>query len=83
MVKRLIELDEDSDQLLTELAREYGGDAGRALSELLRSREGIEEFMQACETAHSDALLVQKDRSEHGARESFTDWEEIKRRHNL
>ena len=83
MVKREIELDEESDQLLNELAQEYGGDLGRALSELLRSREGVEEFMDACEAAHSDTLLVQKERAERGARESFTSWDEIKRLHNL
>jgi len=83
MVKRQIELDEESDQLLSQLAQEYGGDAGQALRELLRSREGIEEFVDACEAAHSDILLVQKERVERGGKESFTAWEEIKRRHNL
>ena len=83
MVRRLLELDEESDRLLNQLAEEYGGDAGRALSELLRSREGVEEFMDACEAAHVDNLVVQKERAERGTTESFTAWEEIKRRHNL
>ncbi len=83
MVRRQIELDEESDRLLNELAQEYGGDAARALSELLHSREGVEEFMDACEAAHSNILLAQKVRAERGVRESFTTWEEIKQRHNL
>jgi hypothetical protein len=83
MVKRQIELDEESDQLLNRLAQEYGGDAGKAVTELLHSREGVEEFMDACEAAHTATLLVQKRRTEEGVQDSFTAWEEIKRRHNL
>jgi hypothetical protein len=83
MVTREIELDEESDQLLSRLAQEYGGDAGRALSELLHSREGVEEFVEACEGSHADILLTQKQRAERGAGDNFTAWEEIKRRHDL
>ena len=83
MVKRQIELDEESDQILSQLAQEYEGDAGRALGELLHSHEGIEEFMDSCEEAQRDSLVSQRERAERGARESFTSWEEIKRRLNL
>jgi hypothetical protein len=83
MVRRQIELDEESDRLLNQLAQEYEGDAGRALGELLHSRESIEELVDACEEAHRDTLVVQRERAERGASESFTTWEEIKRRHNL
>jgi hypothetical protein len=83
MVRREIELDEESNQLLNELAEEYGGDAGRALTELLHSREGVEKFLDISEAEQSGVLRTQKARAERGSRESFTVWEEIKRRHNL
>ncbi|MBV8904556.1 MAG: hypothetical protein JOZ22_13060 [Acidobacteriia bacterium] len=83
MVRRQIELDEESDQLLNQFAQEYGGDAGRAVRELLHSRQRVEEFVDFCEAAHADILLEQKQRAEGGARETFTAWEEIKRLHNL
>ena len=35
-----IELDEESDRILTELAGDYNGDLGQALGDLLQSHEG-------------------------------------------
>jgi hypothetical protein len=83
VVRREIELDEESDRLLDQLARECGGDAGRALSELLHSRAGVEEFVETCEAAHRDLLLRQRERAERESSQGFTAWEEVKRRHNL
>jgi hypothetical protein len=82
MVRREIELDEESDRLLDQLAREYG-DAGQALGELLHCRMGVEEFVEACEAAHRDLLLRQRERTERESGQGFTAWEEVKRRHNL
>jgi hypothetical protein len=83
MVRREIELDEESDRLLDQLARDCGGDAGQALSELLHSRVEVEEFVEACEDEHRDLLLKQRVRAERESNQGFTPWEEVKRRHNL
>jgi hypothetical protein len=51
MVRRAIEIDEDTDRLLTELAAEYQGDLSLALADLVRAREGFEEFAEQSEAA--------------------------------
>ncbi len=84
MVHRQIDLDEESDTILSGLAQEYQGDAGKALADLLHTREALEAFVEECEESHQESLLVQKERSERGFREGrFTSWNEIKQRHNL
>jgi hypothetical protein len=84
MVRRQIDLDDESDEILTRLAHDYQGDVARALGDLLHSREGIEEFVDACEDANAEMLLMQRGRAERGLGQGhFTAWEEIKRRHNL
>jgi len=46
MVRREIEIDEDTDRLLNELASEYNGDLNSALADLIRSYEGIEALAE-------------------------------------
>jgi hypothetical protein len=84
MVCRQIDLDEESDRILSGLALDYQGDLGKALGDLLRAHEGIESFVAACEEDHRDTLLVQRERAERGFREGrSTAWDEVKRRNNL
>ena len=84
MVCRQIDLDEESDRILSGLARDYQGDLGRALGDLLHAHQSVEAFVEVCEEAHRDSLLIQKERGERGFREGrFTTWDEVKRRNDL
>ncbi len=44
MVRREIEIDEDTDRILTQLASEYAGDLSLAVAELVHAHEGLEDF---------------------------------------
>jgi hypothetical protein len=84
MVRRQIELDEDSDRILAALAEDYQGDLGKALAELLRTHRSVEEFVEASEEAERDSLLAQKERAERGFGEGrFTPWHKVKNDNNL
>ena len=84
MIRREIELDEESDRVLSGLAQEYQGDLGRALADLLHAHKTIESFVDQCEGVHRDSLIAQRDRSERGFQEGrFTAWEEVKRSNKL
>ena len=84
MVRRQIDLDEETDQILDELAQHYEGDRGKALAELVRARKGIENLVEECEEAHSASLQAQVERSERDFQEgNVTSWDEVKRRNNL
>lgn len=84
MIRRQIELDEETDQILSGLAEEYKGDIGKALAHLLHNHKTIEGFVEQCEEAHRESLTAQKDRGERGFREGqFTSWEDVKRRNHL
>jgi hypothetical protein len=72
MVRREIEIDEDTDRLLTELAPEYKGDLSLALADLVHAREGFEEFAERSEAAQESTLLAMRDRSEADFREGRT-----------
>ena len=60
MVHRQIDLDEESDRMLTELAEEYDGDLGWALSELLQSRQGEESLGRALDSRRGDSVVFGK-----------------------
>ena len=60
MIRRQIDLDEESDRILSGLAQAYEGDAGKALADLLHSHEGVEALVEEREEAHRDSLLAQK-----------------------
>lgn len=84
MVRREIEVDEDTNRLLTELASEYQGDLSLALADLVHAREGLEVFAERSETAHESKLLAMRDRSEADFREGRTvTWEDVKTRNGL
>ena len=84
MVTRTIDLDDDASKMLDSIASDYGGDAGLAVSELLRTHEMIESSLDELEAKHAVELADQKERSERGFREGrFTTWEEVKRQNGL
>ena len=84
MVRREIEIDEDTDRILTELASEYRGDLSLALADLVQAREGLEEFAERSEAAHESALRALRDRSEADFREGRTvTWEDVKAANGL
>ena len=84
MVRREIEIDEDTNRLLTELAAEYEGDLSSALADLVHAREGLEEFAERSEAAHESTLLAMRDRSKADFREGRTvTWEDVKARNGL
>jgi hypothetical protein len=61
MVRREVEIDEETNRLLTELATEYKGDLSLALSDLVHAREGLEEFAERSEAAHENVLREMRD----------------------
>ncbi|HXM45077.1 MAG TPA: hypothetical protein VN924_27810 [Bryobacteraceae bacterium] len=84
MIRRQIDLDEESDRILSGLAQDYHGDMGGALADLLQAHQSVEAFVEECEEAHRDSLFAQKQRAERGFREGrFTTWDEVKRRNGL
>ena len=84
MVRREIEIDDDTNRLLTELASEYKGDLSMALTDLVHAREGLEEFAERSEAAHENTLRTQRDKSEADFREGRTvTWEDVKARNGL
>jgi len=79
-----IEIDEDTDRFLTEIATEYDGDRGKALISLIRTQQLSEEFLDQCEEFHHDSLVMQKERSDRGFREGrWTTLEQLKRQNGL
>ncbi len=84
MVSRQIQIDEDTDRMLLELAKEYEGDLGLALAELVHAREGLESFVEQAEAVENASLTSQLERAERDFREGrSTPWEEVKRRNRL
>jgi hypothetical protein len=84
MVRREIEIDEETDRLLTGLASEYEGDLGAALADLVHCRQETEELAERSEAAYEHRLRHLRDRAELNFREGRTvSWEEVKRRNGL
>jgi hypothetical protein len=84
MVRREIEIDEDTDRLMMELASEYRGDLSLALADLIHAREGLEEFAERGEAAHEHTLRGLRDKAEADFREGRTvSWEDVKTRNAL
>ena len=76
MVRRQIDLDDETDRILAGLAQDYQGDLGKALADLAPAHESLEAFADACEDSHRESLLKQVERAESGFREGhFTAWE--------
>jgi len=57
MIKRQIDLDEESDRILSGLAQDYHGDLGGALADLLQAHQTVEAFVEECEEAHPKGAL--------------------------
>jgi len=84
MVRREIEIDEETDRILTELASDYEGNWGMALADLVQAYEGLEEFAEQSEEAHSDTLRAFRDRSEADFRNGRSvTWADVKARNGL
>jgi hypothetical protein len=84
MVRRQIDFDEDTDCILAELARDYQGDLGKAVADLVHAHAGLEAFVEKCEEAQRSSLLAQVERAERGFAEGrFTNREEVRRRNGL
>lgn len=84
MVHRQIDLDEDTDRKLAELARDCDGDLGQTVAGLVHAHEGLECFADEVEEVHRASLLAQLERAERSFREgTYTTWEEVKRRNGL
>lgn len=84
MVHRQIELDDETDRILSKLAENYSGNIGQALAGLVHAHESLEAFVEQCEDAHQETLRNQLERSERGFREGrFTHWDEVKRHNRL
>jgi hypothetical protein len=84
MISLQIEIDEETDRFLTELAECYDGDRGKAIMDLIRARQPLEEELDEAERIHHDSLVMQLERSDREFREGkFVTWEEVKRRNGL
>lgn len=84
MVTLSIEIDESADRALRELAEQHGGDLGKAVEELLASREGLESIADDLEAGNEEYLKRQLDRSlQDFADGRVVDWETVKARYKL
>jgi len=84
MVRREIEIDEETDRIFTNLATDYKGDLSLALADLVHARAGLQEFAERSEVAHENALRALRDRSEGDFREGRTvSWEDVKANNGL
>jgi predicted transcriptional regulator len=71
---RQIEIDEDTDRILGELAQAHEGDLSKVLA----------DFLDETEEIHNSALSAQVERAERGFREGrFTTWDKVKQRNCL
>jgi hypothetical protein len=79
MAVRQVRLSPEAEPILDSVAASFGGDADIALSELLIAHESIESFLDEMESANSEELMGQRDRSTREFREGRTvSWEQVK-----
>lgn len=85
MIRREIEIDEETDRLLGDLAREYGGDLSKALADLVQAHKGLESFVERSEVAAGSTWLrTLRDRAEADFREGrAVSWEDLRARQGL
>jgi hypothetical protein len=62
VVRREIKLDQETDRILEEFARECEGGPDEALADLLHAHKSIGTFVEQCEEAHRETLLAQLER---------------------
>lgn len=70
LVRREIDLDEETDRILEALAANYQGNIRAAVSDLVHSQESIEVFLDECEEPSRDSLIAQTGRAKQGFSES-------------
>jgi hypothetical protein len=79
MALRQVRLTAEAEPILDSVAASCGGDAGRALSELLIAHESIESFLDEVEGSSADELIRQRDGSTREFQEGRTvSWEQVK-----
>lgn len=84
MVTRQIQLDDETDLHLRELAEDHAGDLGLAVTELVNMRSILEDLAAASEAAIGSPLISQIKRAEEQiAQRRVVPWAELKRRHGL
>ena len=64
MVNVSFDIEESAGRALRELAEQHGGDLGKALEELLASRQALEVMTDDLEDGNEEFLRQQRDRSE-------------------
>ncbi len=84
MAVRQIQLSPEADPILDTVSAAFGGDPGRAVSELLIAHESIESFLDEVENLNEEELLRQRDRSAREFVNGFAvSWEKIKLNNGL
>ncbi len=84
MVRREIEIDENTDRVLTELASAYDGDLSHALADLVHAHQSLEAFAERSEASYGNALHILRDKAETDFREGRTvTWEDVKATNGL
>lgn len=79
-----VELSPEAEPILETVAAAFGGDASRALSELLIAHESIESFLDEMESSNEELLTRQRDRSARDFRDGLAvPWEKIKLNNGL
>ena len=79
MVRREIEIDEDTDRILTELAAQHDGNLSEVLADLVHAHEGLEAFVEASEAVQGSALRTIRDQAEKDFAEGRgVPWEKLK-----
>ena len=84
MAIRQVQLSPEAEPILDSVAASFGGDEGRALSELLIAHESIEAFLDEFEGSNAEELRRQRDRSAREFRDGFTvSWQQVKLNNGL
>jgi hypothetical protein len=79
MAVRHVQLSPEAEPILDSVAASFGGDEGRAISELLIAHESIESFLDEIESTNAEDLVRQRDRSAREFQEGSTvTWEKVK-----
>jgi hypothetical protein len=84
MVRREIEIDEETDRILMELASEYKGNLSLALADLVHAYDGLEEFAEQSEAVQENMVRALRDQADADFRDGRTvSWEDVKARSGL
>jgi len=84
MVNVSFDIEESAGRALQELAEQHGGDLGKAVEELIASRQALEVMTDDLEDGNEEFLRQQRDRSELDFAEGrVVSWETVKARNQL